>query len=246
MKLGRAAVEHCCFLISQKLLDVDDVSSIQHPCTDFCLPLILQTSLTAAHCAKTLVASASTGNPTLRQCVRLLIPALVEFIAKMAPLVHEGSITEPQAAAIGEIWKAFSIFFSTVSEDLRECFLSLFLFSQAHTLQRRCTCPRCLITHHYPPPRQQCCGHTSTERVDIHTGYSPAAYVRYSLTCGVQGGCWEAGSCDEGVVGDVDSESGRRCAGDAGSAGCEAADIASLVLVLRFDTFDILCSSWVR
>ena len=156
----------------------------------------------------------------------------------MAPLVHEGSITEPQAAAIGEIWKAFSIFFSTVSEDFRECFLSLFLFSQAHTLQRRCTCPRCLITHHYPPPRQQWCGHASTERVDIHTGYSPAAYVRNSVTCGVQGGCWEAGSCDEGVVGDVDSESSGRYTGDAGSAGLEAADIASLVLVLRFDIFD--------
>lgn len=98
--------------------------------------MILQTSLTAAHCAKTLVASASTGNPTLRQCVRLLIPALVEFIAKMVPLVNEGSITEPQAAAIGEIWKAFSIFFNNVSEDLRECFLSFTLFLKLiHTTQ---------------------------------------------------------------------------------------------------------------
>jgi hypothetical protein len=206
--------------------------------------MILQTSLTAAHCAKTLVASASTGNPTLRQCVRLLIPALVEFIAKMVPLVHEGSITESQAAAIGEIWKAFSIFFSTVSEDLRQCFLSLFLsltlFSSS-CIQRRCTCPWRLITHHFPRPRQQWCGHTRTERVDIHAGYSPAAYVRYSLSCGVQRGCWEAGSCYEGVVGDVDSESSGRRAGDASSAGCEAADIASLVLVLGFDFF--ICSS---
>jgi len=28
VKIGRAVVEHCCFLISQKLLDADDVSSI--------------------------------------------------------------------------------------------------------------------------------------------------------------------------------------------------------------------------
>ena len=151
--------------------------------------------------------------------------------------MHEGSITEPQAAAIGEIWKAFSIFFNTVSEDLRESlFLYLTHFSSSY-IQRRCTCPRCLTTHHFPPPRQQWCGHTRTERVDIHTGYSPAAYVRYSLSYWVQRGCWEAGSCDEGVVGDVDSESSGWCAGDADSAGCEAADIASFVLVLRFDIF---------
>ncbi|EDR11766.1 uncharacterized protein LACBIDRAFT_313493 [Laccaria bicolor S238N-H82] len=139
VKLSRSAVEHCCFLISQKLLDVDG------------------TSLTAAHCAKTLVASASAGNPTLRQCVRLLIPALVEFIAKMAPQAHEGSITEPQAAAIiGETCKAFSIS-STLSPKIYV---------------------RVSWVSYYPPARQQWCEHTSTKRVDIYTGYDPATSVK--------------------------------------------------------------------
>ncbi|EDR02958.1 uncharacterized protein LACBIDRAFT_307872 [Laccaria bicolor S238N-H82] len=116
VKLSRSAVEHCCFLISQKLLDVDG------------------TSLTAAHCTKTLVASASAGNPTLRQCVRLLIPALVEFIAKMAPQAHEGSITEPQAAAIiGETCKAFSIS-STLCTCLG-CLITLLLVSNGASTQ---------------------------------------------------------------------------------------------------------------
>lgn len=53
----------------------------------------------------------------LRQCARLLIPSLIEYIAKMAPSVNDGSINEQHASAIGEVWKAFSAFFATVAED---------------------------------------------------------------------------------------------------------------------------------
>jgi hypothetical protein len=55
----------------------------------------------------------------------MLIPGLIEYIAKMAPLVSDGSITEPHAAAIGEVWKAFSAFFASVSEAHREFHLSI-------------------------------------------------------------------------------------------------------------------------
>ena len=80
-------------------------------------------TLTAAHCAKTLITAATTGNTVLKQCVKLLIPSLIEYIAKMAPLVHDGSITEQHSAAIGEVWKAFSAFFGSVADDHSKHFL---------------------------------------------------------------------------------------------------------------------------
>ncbi|KAF8916460.1 clathrin-coated vesicle protein [Mucidula mucida] len=106
-KIGQAVLEHCCFLISQKLLDASEMT------------------LTAAHCAKTLITASTTGNPVLRHCARLLIPSLIEYIAKMAPLVNDGSITESHAAAIGEVWKAFSAFFVSVAEDHSTLFAAL-------------------------------------------------------------------------------------------------------------------------
>ncbi|KAF8148271.1 clathrin-coated vesicle protein [Crassisporium funariophilum] len=108
-KVGRAVVEHSCFLISQKLIDANELS------------------LTAAHCAKTLIITSSSGSPMLRQCARLLVPGLIEFVAKMAPAVHDGSITEPHAAAVGEVWRAFAALFSTTSEDQRPRVLGVLL-----------------------------------------------------------------------------------------------------------------------
>jgi hypothetical protein len=85
-----------------------------------------QMSLPAAHCAKTLIVASTTGNALLQQCAKMLIPGLIEYIAKMAPLVSDGSITEPHAAAVGEVWKAFSAFFASVSEPHSE--FRLFMF----------------------------------------------------------------------------------------------------------------------
>jgi len=63
----------------------------------------------------------------LQQCAKTLLPGLIEYIAKMAPLVSDGSITEPHAAAIGEVWKAFSAFFAAVPEDHRTRLLGVLL-----------------------------------------------------------------------------------------------------------------------
>ncbi|PPQ91330.1 hypothetical protein CVT25_003770 [Psilocybe cyanescens] len=108
-KVGRAVIEHGCYLISQKLLDADEMS------------------LTAAHCAKTLLLASSSGNGMLLQCARLLIPGLIEFIAKMAPLVHDGSLSEAQSAAINEVWKAFTTLFTSTAEENRPRLLGVFL-----------------------------------------------------------------------------------------------------------------------
>ena len=79
-----------------------------------------QISLTAAQCSKTLIFASSSGNPTLRQCTRLLVPGLVEFTAKMASPVHEGTTSEANAASIIEVWKAFTSLFTGTAEHLRE------------------------------------------------------------------------------------------------------------------------------
>lgn len=68
----------------------------------------------------------------LRQCARSILPALIEYVAKMAPLVNEGSISEQHLAGIGEVWKAFAVLFTSVTDDQREFFAS-HLTHQKHT-----------------------------------------------------------------------------------------------------------------
>ncbi|KAL0567040.1 hypothetical protein V5O48_014955 [Marasmius crinis-equi] len=109
VKVGEAVIEHCCFLISQKILELGDAT------------------LNAVHCAKTLITASTAGNGLLRYAVKLLLPTLVEYIAKMAPHVKDGSITESHSLAIGEIWKAFFTFFTSLEEAERARLLTVFL-----------------------------------------------------------------------------------------------------------------------
>lgn len=83
-----------------------------------------------------MIASTS-GNPVLRQCARLLVPSLIEYIAKMAPLANDGSITESHATAIGEVWKAFSSFFASVAEEHRMSFTGVCVQTFNHVLGSR-------------------------------------------------------------------------------------------------------------
>jgi HEAT repeat-containing protein 5 len=84
------------------------------------LTLEMKVSLTAAHCAKTLIVAAGTGNVLLRQCTKFLIPGLIEYIAKVSPAVADGSVSETSLSAISEVWKAFASFFNSTPEALRE------------------------------------------------------------------------------------------------------------------------------
>jgi HEAT repeat-containing protein 5 len=62
----------------------------------------------------------------LRQCAKFLLPALIEYIAKMVPLVDDGSVSEQHLASISEVWKAFAMLFTSVPNDQRE-FSAFFL-----------------------------------------------------------------------------------------------------------------------
>lgn len=75
-------------------------------------------ALTAAHCAKTLVIASAIGSPSLQQCSRLLLPGMIECIAKIAAL--EGESTGMRTQIVAEIWRAFAALFSSSSEENRE------------------------------------------------------------------------------------------------------------------------------
>ncbi|KIY49942.1 ARM repeat-containing protein [Fistulina hepatica ATCC 64428] len=109
VKVSLPVVEHCCFQISEKLLEASDLS------------------LTSAHCAKTLIMAASSGHIILRECAKLLTPALIGFIAKMVPHVDDSSVSESHTAAIAEIWKAFSAMFSSIAEEHQTRLLGVLL-----------------------------------------------------------------------------------------------------------------------
>ncbi|KAG2033122.1 armadillo-type protein [Suillus americanus] len=106
--VSRDVVEHLFFLISQKLEEGD------------------QMAIVAVHCAKTLTIAAS-GSELLRACVRLLLPALIQYVAKMVPRVDDGTVSEQQAISIDEVWKTFATLVSLAKDEQRSRLLSVLL-----------------------------------------------------------------------------------------------------------------------
>ncbi|KAG1883078.1 hypothetical protein F4604DRAFT_1920974 [Suillus subluteus] len=107
--VSRDVVEHLFFLISQKLEEGDQ-----------------QMAIVAVHCAKTLTIAAS-GSELLRACVRLLLPALIQYVAKMVPRVDDGTVSEQQAISIDEVWKTFATLVLLAKDEQRPRLLSVLL-----------------------------------------------------------------------------------------------------------------------
>ncbi|KAH8115151.1 clathrin-coated vesicle protein [Phellopilus nigrolimitatus] len=105
---SEAALEYCCSLISQKLLEKE-------------------VSLTAAHCAKTIILAGASGNAMPKHCTKLLLPGLIEYVASVAALVDNPSAQEAHVKGVDEILKAFSAFFSSTPEDFRARTLGVLL-----------------------------------------------------------------------------------------------------------------------
>ena len=83
----------------------------------------------AAHCAKTLVVASTSGNSALHRATKLLLPGMIECVAKIAAMDDETSY-ERRSQIIGEIWKAFSVLFQFTAEDLRKyCSLDHWFYS---------------------------------------------------------------------------------------------------------------------
>ncbi|KAG9047376.1 hypothetical protein FS837_002429 [Tulasnella sp. UAMH 9824] len=115
VKLSRTAVEHCCYVIAQKL-EEGSTSEI---------------SVTAAHCAKTIMIAATAGNTLLGHCVKLLIPGMIHYIASLASSVEEnaegGAQNATQIQGIDEVLKAFVAFFNSVPDEHRARLLGVLL-----------------------------------------------------------------------------------------------------------------------
>lgn len=48
------------------------------------------------------------------------MPGLIEFVAQSGGMVEGDTLPETRLAALKEVWTAFSLFFASVPEDLRE------------------------------------------------------------------------------------------------------------------------------
>ena len=81
-----------------------------------------QMALTAAHCAKTLITASASGSVMLRQCTRMLLPGMVEYIASVAGMAADEAASQSHLPAVGEIIKAFGSLFSNIAEDMRQWF----------------------------------------------------------------------------------------------------------------------------
>ncbi|KAG8716699.1 hypothetical protein FRC08_008984 [Ceratobasidium sp. 394] len=106
LQSSRAAVEHCCFLISQKLLESAEVS------------------LAAAQCLKTLV-TISPNNQIMKFCASMLLPGAISFIVNCAAEDDAGQAT--MLPALEEVFRAVAVVFSQTAEEHRSRVLGALL-----------------------------------------------------------------------------------------------------------------------
>jgi HEAT repeat-containing protein 5 len=79
-----------------------------------------QMALTAAHCVKTLITASASGSVMLRQCIRMLLPGMVEYIANVAGMAADEAALQSHLPAVGEVIKAFGTLFNNIAEDMRQ------------------------------------------------------------------------------------------------------------------------------
>ena len=76
-------------------------------------------ALTAAHCAKTLILASGSGSAILHQCAKLLLPGMVEYVAKVPGLATDETAMRKQSPIMEEVFKAFNVLFLNVAEEAR-------------------------------------------------------------------------------------------------------------------------------
>ena len=88
-------------------------------------------AIVAVHCAKTITVAAS-SNDLLRTCARLLLPGLIQFVARISRLLDNGSLSEANSASIEEIGKAFTALIALTTTEQCNVFV-FFILSRADT-----------------------------------------------------------------------------------------------------------------
>ena len=70
----------------------------------------------------------------------------------MSPAIHDGSIIESHAAAVGEVWRAYAALFSLTLEEHRKSPVSLLIdFKMWMSFFVRTEAVRCFTSYHLPP-----------------------------------------------------------------------------------------------
>ncbi|KAI5476389.1 Armadillo-type fold domain containing protein [Pseudohyphozyma bogoriensis] len=108
VKIGQAAVERACFLITQTALAPSD-----------------ETSTIALHCLTSLLTAAARGSGVVQFCVGQLLPGVIEFIARAAEEDYQSG--DPRLVGLAEVLKAFVGVLSGVPEGHRTQSLSILL-----------------------------------------------------------------------------------------------------------------------
>ncbi|KAF8333580.1 ARM repeat-containing protein [Cantharellus anzutake] len=111
MRLSGGAVEHLCYSISQKIVEAQESTH------------------TALHCAKTLIAAAAMGNQTFQSVVKSLIPGIISYIAVLAgrERLDASETSEADVQDADESFKALASLFGSFPEELRPKALGVFL-----------------------------------------------------------------------------------------------------------------------
>lgn len=192
-------------------------------------------SLTAVHCAKTLIVASTSGNPMLRQCAKLLFPGLIEYIAKMAPLVNDNTVSELQGMAIGEVWKAFSAFFASVPEEHRTS--DLYGTEAWDSQYARNSTLGGVIANYHPPSFK----HSNTSITRNHADHLTAAIIRNVVAIILQGSRCKIRPAHPRTSGTVDQASRRWSCIDRGTGNCQAPDFSPVLLICRRTCPDEMC-----
>jgi len=119
VKLGLSIIDSYCCLISQKLLELQDIA------------------ITAAQCGRTLIASAVMGNNALHSAIRLLLPTLTQVVFKIVSTQDQEDAAQFHAI-ITEIWKSFAFILMHFKDQATEVLL-LFLPTMILVLQSSLT-----------------------------------------------------------------------------------------------------------
>jgi len=160
------------------------------------------------------------------------MPGLIEFVAQSAGMVEGGTLPDTRLAALNEVWKAFSLFFASVPEDLRELPSLRSGWSNIQYSASRCPVAVCTAANSDTGPGSELLPAIYT----AHTRYNTPAVVCDVSTSRLQGSYRDTPKRDERYIGDVDKASSWRNGWGKANPGNETTDISEVVLIIDLNT----------
>jgi hypothetical protein len=160
------------------------------------------------------------------------MPGLIEFVAQSAGMVEGGTLPDTRLAALNEVWKAFSLFFASVPEDLRELSSLRLGWPSIQYSASRCPVTVCTAANSDTGPGSE----LLSTIYSAHARYNAPAVVCDVSTSRIQGGYWDTPKHNEGHIGDVDKASSWGDGWGKANPGNETADISEVVLIVDLAT----------